>query len=581
MSSLTMLTGKDLYSVFIAGAKRLIQERAMLNSINVFPVPDGDTGTNMGYLMQTIVLEAKPYETVSETMESIANAAINGSRGNSGIIFSEYINGVFERLKGKVEVSVHDFSEAVSNGVRRAYQAMIVPVEGTILTVLRKAFEVPNLQSFHEFFADSLKRAKIALADTPNELKVLKDKGVVDAGAAGFTAFLEGIHHYFETGSVEETIQANEDVVLQLDTHDLTFEERYCTEGLILEPKKTIAELKELFQNEGSSLIVSGHSGRMRLHIHTDRPDRFFLKLKNVGTIVEQKVDDMKRQVDALQAHAKVAVVTDSIADIPSNLQDDLQVHLIPVNLLVDGVNYLDKVTLSSDTFYEILKDAKSVSSAAPSVKAIERSLDFLNDHYDDILVISVASKLSGTFNTFVQAAKNRPKVKVFDSRQNSGAQGILVYEASKMAKKGDSIDQIIARLDDLANRTKIFVSLDTLKYMIRQGRISKIKGLAAKVLNMKPIISLAKDGSGMIQDKAFSLKGTEKKILGLLAKRKLLSYAVVHAGAEERAIALGKQIESKFGMAPEYVSTISPIVAMNAGIGAVAVAAIFESWED
>jgi DegV family protein with EDD domain len=135
--------------------------------------------------------------------------------------------------------------------------------------------------------------------------------------------------------------------------------------------------------------------------------------------------------------------------------------------------------------------------------------------------------------------------------------------------------------LDDLAGRTKIFVSLDTLKYMIRQGRISKMKGLAAKVMNMKPIISLAKDGSGMIQDKAFSLKGTEKKILGLLAKRKMLSYAVVHAGAEDRAENLVKQIRTKFGMDPEYVSTISPIVAMNAGIGAVAVAAIFENWED
>lgn len=157
----------------------------------------------------------------------------------------------------------------------------------------------------------------------------------------------------------------------------------------------------------------------------------------------------------------------------------------------------------------------------------------------------------------------------------------MIVYEAAKMAKNGDSIDTILTYLNDLANRTKIFVSLDTLKYMIRQGRISKMKGLAAKVLNMKPIISLAKDGSGMIQDKAFSLKGTEKKILGLLSKRKLLSYAVVHAGAQERAEGLAKQIETKFGIAPQYISTISPIVAMNAGIGAVAVAAIFESWED
>jgi uncharacterized protein len=577
----TLLNGNDLYRAFIAGAKKLISEKSHLNKINVFPVADGDTGSNMGYLMQTIVLESKMSDSVSDTMESIANAAINGSRGNSGIIFSEYINGLFERLKGKIAITTHDFADAVAHGVKRAYQAMMNPVEGTILTVLRKAFDNNQATDFNTYFRESLVKAQKALAETPNELKVLKDNHVVDAGAAGFTAFLEGIHHFFETGEFDDDIVAAIDDVAE-EFHDMEIVERYCTEGMIINVNRTKEELKKIFENDGSSLIVSGRSDKMRLHIHTDHPDQFFLKLNHYGTIVEQKVDDMLRQIDAIKSgHPKTAIVTDSIADIPMHLLDQYAVHLIPVNLLVDGVNYLDKVTISTDTFYAILKNAKQVSSAAPSQKAIERALEFIEDHYDHVLVITVASKLSGTYNTFVQYAKNHPKIHVFDSRQNSGAQGLVVFEAAKMAKNGASIEAIEHHLDTFTGRTKIFVSLNTLKYMVRQGRISKMKGFAAKVMNMKPIISLAKDGSGTIQDKAFSLGGTEKKILELLQRKPVVSYAVVHAQADARANRLARKIEALLGKKPEYITSISPIVAMNAGLGAVAVAVTYESWEE
>ncbi|MDP2426008.1 MAG: DegV family protein [bacterium] len=576
-----LLNGNDLYKAFIAGANKLISQRAHLNKINVFPVADGDTGTNMGYLMQTIVLEAKMSPSASETMESIANAALNGSRGNSGIIFSEYLNGLFEAVKGKVSVSTHEFAEAATLGIKRAYLAMMNPVEGTILTVLRKAFDHNKTDNFNVYFKESLQKAKIALEETPKELKVLADNKVVDAGAAGFTAFLEGIHSYFETGlfGSVESIELEEDVI---EFHDMEITERYCTEGMILNPTLSKEQLKELFEKEGSSLIVSGRADKMRLHIHTDRPDQFFLKLAGVGQIVEQKVDDMARQVEAIkEGHPRVAVVTDSIADLPEFIMDDYSIHLVPVNLLVDGVNFLDKVTISSETFYDILKNATSVSSAQPSQKAIERSLDFLVDHYDEIVVVTVASKLSGTYNSFVQYAKTHPKVHVFDSRQNSGAEGLVALEAAKLAVAGKSAKEITALLDDFTSRTKIYVSMDTLKYMVRQGRISKFKGILAKVMNMKPVIGLGPDGAGVIIDKAFNRRATFKKINALLLKHKVIQYSIVHAGAASLAESYALEVQALTGIKPLFITNISPIVAMNAGIGSVAIAVTYESWNE
>ena len=127
--------------------------------------------------------------------------------------------------------------------------------------------------------------------------------------------------------------------------------------------------------------------------------------------------------------------------------------------------------------------------------------------NYDQVIVITVASKLSGTFNAISQFAKNNPQVIVVDSKQNSGAQGLVVIEAAKMAFEGKSAEEIVDFIPSLAARTKIFVSVKTLKYMVRQGRVSKVTGIIGKIMNLKPVIGLGKDGSGIIAAKSFSLR--------------------------------------------------------------------------
>ncbi len=577
------MRGHDLYHAFVAGAKKLIEKKQHLNRINVFPVPDGDTGTNMSYLMQTIINQAKPSDNLSDTLESIADAAITGSRGNSGIIFAEYFNGLYEKMKGKAHAKLDDFKEAVSHAIYKAHGALVEPVEGTILTVIRKAFlSATDSTDFTSYFKTSYEEAKIALKETTEQLQVLKDNGVVDAGAEGFTAFLEGIDYYLTTGETEVDHQDETETVEEsYHHHDMDVSERYCTEALMINMNRTPMEVKEALKPFGTSLIVSGRQDKMRLHIHTDNPEDVFLKLHDYGQVLEQKVDDMVRQQEALREdHPRVAIVADTIADISRELKDKYHIHTLPLNMMVDGINYLDRVTITTATFYALLQKADEFSSSQPDQKTIERTLSLLEEHYDSIIVITVASKLSGTHQAISKYAEDKDNITVFDSRLNSGAEGMLALEAAKMAKAGKDKDEILSMLEEKRKNTKIYVSVNTLKYMVKNGRVSKVTGLIGKLVNLKPVISLDEEGGGIIAEKALSIKGNEKKILKLLKERPIEQYAIVHALAPERAKAFTEKIKRIAGKDPEYITTISPIISMNSGIGAIAVSVTFKEDE-
>ena len=576
---LTKLDGTHLYHAFISGARQIINQKGELNRINVFPVADGDTGSNMAAMMQRIITEAEISPHLGLTLQSISSAAIAGSRGNSGIIFSEYLNGIYESLKEEKEATVQRFHQAVLNGIKKAYEAILNPVEGTILTVFRKAFEIKStIDDFFLYFATIKAQSLIALKQTTEELEILKINKVVDAGAQGLTAFIDGVNFYFVNGiELDGTLSEAEDHHHFTHEQDGTIRERYCTEALLINVKVSPAEMKFLLAEEGSSLVVSGRSEKMRIHIHTNAPEQIFSKLRQQGEIIEQKVDDMIRQNQAMQSdHPRVAIVTDTIADIPQSLLDQYQIHLIPMYLIVDGVSFLDKFTVTTNTFYQMLDSGKSFSSSQPDKLTIERNLTFLMEHYDEIIVITVAGRLSGTFNAMMQFSKNYPQIHVVDSKQNSGAQGLVVLKAAELAWAGKTSAEIIDYLNEFIQRTKIYVSVKTLKYMVKLGRVSKVVGLIGKIVNLKPVIGLSSEGAGIIRAKSFSLSGNIRQIMKLLQVAPVENYAIVHSLAPKRAEKFANKVEALTGKKPQYIELISPIVAMNAGIAAIAIAVTF-----
>lgn len=583
------LNGEILYQCFVSGAREVIRNRKDLNDINVFPVADGDTGNNLAATMNSIILSSRVTPSAANTMNSIADAALTGARGNSGIIMAQYINGLYLGLKNQEEVTIPAFAESVRDAVPHACGAIAVPVEGTILTVIREWAETvyrmkDSAGTFNELLAHPLEAANQKLRETTSMLRVLERSKVVDSGAKGFVHFVRGFTEFLRTGALLDQADLPEDFTVQAEILDGEPTFRYCTEALLTsETPLDLERIKADFAGHGDSLIVAGNANKVRIHIHSDRPQDVMSQLRDYGTIIQQKADDMRRQYESSFARKyPIALVTDSIADLPVEYLDRHQIHMVPLNIMVGESSYLDKITMTPEIFYELVEGlADYPSSAQPTTKVVEGIYQTLLRHYDQILVITVASVQSGTHSVFSKVAAEMAgaggRIEVFDSRQNSGAQGLLVLKAAELIEAGLNMDEVLEELAALRGNTRILVSVNTLKYMVRSGRLSKLSGLAGKLMNLKPVISLDETGKGIIEANAFSTRSNTKKILEIIRAAQSQSgisrYAIVHADDEERALVMKDQLTPLLGRDPEYIMNISTIVGMSAGQGSVAVA--------
>jgi hypothetical protein len=589
--AINYLDSEMLYYSFVSGAREVIRNRKVLNDINVFPVADGDTGSNMASTMNSIIEEARVENSVRGTMSSIADAAISGARGNSGIIIAQYINGIFMSLRDDAKVSVSSFAQSVWDAVPHAYNAISEPVEGTIITVIRDWAEAvyrhkDHAEDFHELLSKPMVTASESLKATTGKLKVLEEARVVDSGAKGFVYFVEGLTEFIRTGLLKDDFRA-EDLALSFDEypeHDHGKPQfRFCTEAMISGEGIDLNEIKKSLHEHGDSLIVAGSDRRARIHIHTDKPEAVMQLLKDKGRIMQQKADDMIRQYEALHARkSNIAIVTDSIADLPQEFIDRHQIHVVPLNLEFEGTSYLDKVTMTPEVFYPLLDTAAEYpKSAQPGIKALEGHMALLSSVYDSIIVITVAKVQSGTYNSFVKAAEKLAgkgaRIRVIDSRQNSGAEGLLVMKAAELIENGSSFEDTVAEVERLRLSTRILVSVNTLKYMVRSGRLSKAAGFAGKIVNLKPVVSLDEEGKGTIAGKAFSTRANTQAIREMMKEdnttKGITRYAIVHANDEDRAEDYRRMCVDLLGKEPEYMMNISTIVGMSAGAGSVAVA--------
>ena len=236
----TILDGNDFFKLFSYGASEVISNRDKLNKINVFPVADGDTGNNLVFTLNSVLDYAEVKDSVYETLKSMAEASLSGARGNSGVIFAQYIAGLASETKGKASIMLHDFANASKNSAYGLYNALSNPVEGTMLTVIKDWSNYivdnhKNYDSFDDLFEESVGYASKSLDNTKEQLEILKKNDVVDSGAKGFVLFLEGALRYLR-GEVLPEIKRFSLSDLSASHDSLIHEEssyRYCTECII------------------------------------------------------------------------------------------------------------------------------------------------------------------------------------------------------------------------------------------------------------------------------------------------------------------------------------------------------------
>ncbi len=303
-----IINGADLRRMLISAAASIEIHKQDLNELNVFPVPDGDTGTNMSMTIQAAAADLRKLEdpTLEKAAASAAAAMLRGARGNSGVILSLLFRGISRKLKGESDCDGVLWADALQEGVDAAYKAVMKPAEGTILTVARlaaaKAREAAQENNFFEFVHQAaIAEAKLALADTVNQNPVLKKAGVVDAGGKGWLYVLEAIDCVLQgedivaptdSGAVQTSSQAD---FSSFDTEDITF--TYCTEFIISRENGNDPDaLRDFLSELGDSLVLVDDDEIIKVHVHTNDPGKALQEALKYGSFVTVKIENMRLQ---------------------------------------------------------------------------------------------------------------------------------------------------------------------------------------------------------------------------------------------------------------------------------------------
>lgn len=301
------IDGKNLREMFVSGANNLQNHRDLVDRLNVFPVPDGDTGTNMSLTISYAMKELSKVEndSITEIGKSLSKGSLMGARGNSGVILSQIIRGFAKAIEGKEKLSTEDLAKAFKNGSDTAYKAVIKPIEGTILTVVResgeyaiKAYKKEN--DILKFLEAVIKEANASLERTPDLLKNLKEAGVVDSGGKGLVLIYEGMYEVLKGNHIEiqdtnsTQVQSVETGANAINPDDIKF--CYCTEFILESNSISDAQIRDMMMKYGDSLAVVGDEGIIKVHVHTNDPGLVLQDALKHGQLVTIKIENMKVQ---------------------------------------------------------------------------------------------------------------------------------------------------------------------------------------------------------------------------------------------------------------------------------------------
>lgn len=301
------IDGKKLREMFVSGANNLQNHKDLVDKLNVFPVPDGDTGTNMSLTISYAIKELLKVndDNITDIGKALSKGSLMGARGNSGVILSQIIRGIAKSVEGKDKLSSEDLAEAFKNGADTAYKAVIKPIEGTILTVVRESGDYAikiskkekDLLKFLELF---IKEANESLERTPDLLKNLKDAGVVDSGGKGLVLIYEGMHKALQGSPVVLRDSSSSNVGnIEISKNSVSSEDikyGYCTEFILESDKIDDSAIRDIMMPYGDSLAVVGDEGVIKVHVHTNDPGNAIQEALKYGQLLTIKIENMRVQ---------------------------------------------------------------------------------------------------------------------------------------------------------------------------------------------------------------------------------------------------------------------------------------------
>jgi uncharacterized protein len=585
------LDGKRLQQALAAGTAGVASAQAQLNRINVFPIPDGDTGLNLTGTLRGVIegMPACPLKDVGETARRVADLALFSAQGNSGAIIAHFLYGLAQELAGYRRVELRPLAAALKRAAGYPFEALHEPREGTILTVMREWAERMEVVAEHhddilEAFSQALDEARAALARTPTQLEILAAAGVVDAGGQGFVCFLEGIFNYINLGvhSPGNWVGAHApQAVSQSELADLPEQAfNYCTECVVEGKGIAVDSLRKALISHGDSLLVAGTGTAVRIHIHTNKPGAVFSIVATYGIVSHEKAEDFRLQVATKNNTTRhVAIVTDSSCDlIEDKTLKSVDIRVVPAQIRFGNETFIDRITMTAEEFYKKLATSSfHPTTSQPKPAEFRRAYEHLIAHDRSILSVHVSRALSGTIQgaEMIKNLMGSPSIRIIDSKNVAFGLGIIIREISELIEAGKNIDDIEHLVKGIVDRTKLFVTLESMEHMIRGGRIGRVASELAKVLGIIPVLSLV---DGRIERIALARKPDQFERLyaafTVEARRcRAYRFAIGHADAHGRATYLAKRIQDDFNCQDLVITGVAPTVGAHFGPGALGIA--------
>ncbi len=587
-----------IFTSLQSGLAALKKDEGLFNRINVFPVADADTGTNMLLTAEGLITDVDT-SSLKSFLDNLSTKALLSARGNSGTILASFITGLIESIQNTdfSSFTIHALSESINRGAEKAYSAVADPKEGTMLSVMRGWGEgLRNLSQTQGDVIDTLEQsldsAKGSLLATTQQMELLKSKNLLDAGALAFYRYIEGIvrtigHSHRKNDTGIENLVPKEMMNYHAETQlDEVPTYRYCTEGVIQscgQGEPCLERVRTIVNAYGDSQVVSDAGEIIKFHVHTDTPWEVFERVSELGKLVSQKTDDMLRQYNLEHSSGgSLAILADSGSDLPQEMIDSLGIDVVPLNIVIAGHSYLDRIELSARQFFAL--DGKK-STAQPSVGVVKLRLEALLEKYEKVLIISLASALSGTYQSYQQAITllhAEDRVMLVDSKQNSVALGLIVLNAARALQAGEPIEKIRAEAEAQADKAHIYVTLDKLETMVKSGRVKPNVGQLLEFVSAKPVVTLDEKGGGDLAMIGFGRKHQFNKLMKRIEddhkQRKIKQYALIYTDNEKVIAPYLNRMRELTGLEPEFIKQSSPIYALMAGHDALAIGYVMEN---
>ena len=566
--------------------KRVEKEKEQINKINVFPVPDQDTGNNMAKTLLGIkeAIEGREFKDLKEISDSILEGALNAAQGNAGVIYTGFLAGFLPLLE-KNGADVKNLAAALEKGAERAKNSIQNPRDGTILDVVEATVLAFKKNSGEEdiivVLKSAIEKANEALLATREKMEIFKKANVVDAGGLGFLIILES---YLEALEGEKEEKKKEEMPSEkIRRFVQVLSNRYEIVALIENPRLEEKTIKEKLKRWGNSLDVVQIGERIKLHIHTDYPDEVKSVIREAGKIQTLRVEDMAQEVVGEESVRKtsIGVVTDDVSMLLPKIIEKYQIGLVYLKY-----GWPELENLPGQNIYQKMRGAekKAIKTLPKTAQATPRDYFFAFEkqlkNFEKVLCITVSSKISGCYNSAIKGqemTESPERVFILDSLNAGPGEALLVLRALELIQEQREIEEIMKELRKEITKIRLYAIIEDPKWAANIGRITKSQAdwiRRMQKLKINPIIKfkngvLTKGGVVFAEDAAEAIF---KKILKESKKArkngKKIRVVIGHADNIPQAEKLKKMLKAKIQVEIPYISMGPEIISVGAGPG-------------